>query len=72
MAQALMVDTKLKLAFETGLNEKGEPILKSKTFSNIKKEATADGLLSAAQAVGTLTDTPIVSITRNDSYTIVE
>ncbi|WP_080846319.1 DUF1659 domain-containing protein [Cytobacillus gottheilii] len=72
MAEALLIDSKLKLAFETGLNEKGEPILKSKTFSNIKRDASADGLLSAAQAVGSLTDTPLVSITRNDSYTIAE
>jgi Protein of unknown function (DUF1659) len=72
MAEAILIDSKLKLAFETGVNEKGEPVLKSKTFSNIKNEATAEGLLSAAQAVGSLAANPIVSITRNDSYNIFE
>lgn len=36
MAQALMIDTKIRLSFETGVNDKGEPVYKSKTIANVK------------------------------------
>ena len=40
MAQAIMTSSKLLLSYETGLNEKGEPIFKTKTYSNVKEEVT--------------------------------
>ena len=42
MAQAIMTSSKLLLSYETGLNEKGEPIFRTKTYSNVKEEVTAD------------------------------
>jgi hypothetical protein len=45
MAQATLVDSNLRLVFETGVNEKGEPIFKGKMYSNLKHEATADQLI---------------------------
>lgn len=72
MAQAIMADTKLRLVFETGMNEKGEPVYSSKTFSNIKITATETELFQAAKAVGSLAADPLVSIYRNDTYDLVE
>ncbi|WML48915.1 DUF1659 domain-containing protein [Neobacillus sp. PS3-34] len=71
MAQAILEETKLRLIFETGVNEKGEPVFKTKTFNNVKKEATADQLLKAAQALGSLCNDPLSSIGRNDTLDII-
>ncbi|MFO1444905.1 DUF1659 domain-containing protein [Bacillus sp. Bva_UNVM-123] len=71
MAEVLLLDTKLRLRFETGMNEKGEPIYKTKTYGNIKKEATAEQLLQFAQAVASLCHDPLSAIVRNDSSDIV-
>ncbi|QED49685.1 DUF1659 domain-containing protein [Cytobacillus dafuensis] len=71
MAQARMFDTKLRLSFETGLNEKGEPIFKSKTFGNVKNTATADQLHQVAQAIAALSNDPLAAVVRNDSFDIV-
>lgn len=71
MAQALMVDTKIRLRFETGLNDKGEPVYKSKTIGNIKKSASADQIHETAQALASLCNDPLVAVVRNDSFDIV-
>lgn len=71
MAQGLLENTKLRMIFETGLNEKGEPILKTKTFSNVKKEATVDQLFQAAQALAVLCNDPLNKVERDDSSAIV-
>ncbi|MBT2687383.1 DUF1659 domain-containing protein [Bacillus sp. ISL-47] len=71
MAQANVIDTKLRLVFETGLDEKGKPIHKSKTYSSVKQSATADQLFSVGQALETLSNYPLAAINRNDSFDIV-
>jgi hypothetical protein len=48
MAQAMLKDSRMTLVFETGLNEKGEPIFKGKSYANVRKEATPDQLHQAA------------------------
>ena len=71
MAQALMVDTKIRLSFETGLNDKGEPVYRSKTIGNVKKTASADQIYEAAEALASLSSDPLVTVVRNDSFDIV-
>ncbi|MFD2442792.1 DUF1659 domain-containing protein [Bacillus sp. CGMCC 1.16607] len=66
MAQSMLVESSLRLVYETGLNEKGEPIYKGKTYNNVKKEATVDQLFQVAQAIGTLSTDPIHAVERND------
>ena len=41
MAQAIMTDSKLRVSYETGLNEKGEPIFKSKTYANVIEDGNS-------------------------------
>lgn len=72
MAQTILVDSKLRLTFETGVNEKGEAEYKLKTFSHVMTEATADQLYQFAQAYGSLTEIPLVFIHRNDNHDIVQ
>ncbi|MBY0122287.1 DUF1659 domain-containing protein [Bacillus sp. S/N-304-OC-R1] len=71
MAQALMIETRLRLSFETGLNEKGEPMFKTKTLGNVKKTATADQIHQVAQAIASLSSDPLSTVVRNDSFDIV-
>lgn len=71
MAQAMMIDTKLRLSFETGLNDKGEPVCKTKTFGNVKKTATTDQLYQVAQVISQLCNDPLVTVVRNDSFDII-
>ncbi|XJZ28763.1 DUF1659 domain-containing protein [Bacillota bacterium Lsc_1132] len=71
MAQAVLAETKLRLIFETGVNEKGETIYKAKTFNNVKKEATTDQLFQVAQALSVLCSDLLSSVERDDSLDII-
>jgi hypothetical protein len=71
MAQAKLADTKLRLVFEVGMDEKGSPIFKSKTLSNIKKEATADQLFQVAQALSVLCNDSLNRVERADNFEIL-
>ncbi|RFU70977.1 DUF1659 domain-containing protein [Peribacillus saganii] len=67
--QSLMTST-LRIDFENGMNEKGEPIIKRKAFSNIQSGVTADQLLQAAQALASLQVHPVIAIIRQDAMNI--
>ncbi|WHY85997.1 DUF1659 domain-containing protein [Neobacillus novalis] len=71
MALALLEGTKLHLVFEAGMDDEGNPIFKAKTFSNVKKEATADQLFQAAQAISVLCKDTLNKVGRNDSTEIL-
>jgi hypothetical protein len=71
MAQATLVDSNLRLVFETGVNEKGEPIFKGKMYSNLKHEATTDKIHQAATALGALCKDPLYTVERSDRYDIM-
>lgn len=70
LAEAILFDSKLRLSFETGLNDKGEPVFKSKTIGNVKRAATADELYLFAQAIAGLSSDPLSTIVRMDSSDI--
>jgi hypothetical protein len=70
MAAANLYETKLRMTFETGMDEKGKPIYKAKTLNNIKKEATTDQLFQVAQALSALTNDSLFKIDRNDTTDI--
>lgn len=71
MAIAMLKGSNIRLMFEAGINEKGEPIFKGKTYSNVKKEATADQVQQAAIALGGLSANTLSSVERNDSFDII-
>ncbi|MFZ7946116.1 MULTISPECIES: DUF1659 domain-containing protein [Bacillaceae] len=71
MAQALLEETKLRLVFDTGNDEEGNPIYKAKTFSNVTKAATADQFMQAATAISVLCKDPLNKVERNDSSEIL-
>ncbi|MFF2449898.1 DUF1659 domain-containing protein [Neobacillus sp. NPDC058068] len=71
MAMELLLGTKLRLVFEAGIDDEGKPLYKAKTFSNVKKEATADQLFQAAQAISFLCKDTLNKVERNDSTEIL-
>ncbi|MBX9971651.1 DUF1659 domain-containing protein [Cytobacillus firmus] len=71
MAQAIIIDSKLRLVFETGLNGQGKPVYKSKTYKSVKQSATADQLFTVGQAIAGLSSYPLTELNRNDSFEIL-
>lgn len=63
---ATIIDSKLKLQLDGGLNEKGNPVVKSKTFSKVKTDAVNDNIFSVAQSLAGLQDMPLIGIKRVD------
>lgn len=71
LAQAILIESKLRLTFETGMKENGEPLFKSKTFANINNNATSEQLYQFSNAIDTLSANPLVSVQRDDRYRII-
>lgn len=71
MAQAALIDSKLRLVFEVGTDENGKTLYKTKTLNNVKPEATTEQLFLTAQALGALCNDPITTVERNDSSDIM-
>jgi hypothetical protein len=67
MARSLLQSSKLRMVFDGGIDDNGKPVLKAKTFSNVKKEATTDQLFQAATAIATLCTEPLNKVERTDS-----
>lgn len=63
---ATIIDSKLKLQLDGGLNEKGNPVVKSKTFSKVKTDAVNDNLFSVAESLAGLQEMPLIGIKRVD------
>ncbi|TFJ93157.1 DUF1659 domain-containing protein [Lentibacillus salicampi] len=73
MAAAQKVGSRLTLILDDGDDMMtGETVYKSKSFNNVKPEATADQLYAIATAVAGLQERPLYTIERNDESEITE
>ncbi|MFD2627768.1 DUF1659 domain-containing protein [Oceanobacillus kapialis] len=73
MATAELMDSSLQLVFDNGIDSTtGNPSYKTKSFNNVKVEATADQLHAIATAVAGLQVLPLYNIERKDSSEIVQ
>lgn len=71
MATSEKIDSRLQLLFENGFDEaNGKTIIKTKTFNNVKTDATTDQLLVIAQALVSLQTLTLHMIKRNDTELI--
>jgi hypothetical protein len=71
MAVADMMKSTLQLVLQDGIDsESGSPILKSKSFNNIKTNATADQLYTIATALVELQERQLHNINRRDTSDI--
>lgn len=71
MAETVILDSQLRLVFDMGLNEKGEPAVKYKNYNNIKTTATPEQLLQAAAAIAELQTETLLHVERNDSHQVM-
>ncbi len=71
MAEAIISSSRLVMSYETGMDEKGNPIYKAKSYANVKEDATADGLYQVAQALASLSNYDLSSVKRNDVSDLV-
>lgn len=59
----------LKLILNRGVNpETNKEIQKTKSFTNIKTEATDDGLMTAAKTLGDLQSNPVMVVRKQELY----
>ncbi|MFJ5621552.1 DUF1659 domain-containing protein [Peribacillus loiseleuriae] len=62
MANEILEAVTIRLEFETGLDEKGMPIVKRKSFSNVKTDAASDEILQASAAIAGLQMYPLSKV----------
>ena len=67
MATASLMNTQLRLVLETGVDENGKSIFRSKNFNNMKPSATPDALFAVALALAPLQQHSLFAVERNDS-----
>ncbi|MGP4038843.1 DUF1659 domain-containing protein [Gracilibacillus sp. D59] len=73
MALAERTDSRMQLTFENGTDPvSGDPIYKTKSFNNVKLDATADQLLAVTQALVPLQQLVLYTVERNDTALITE
>mgnify|MGYP001351509001 FL=1 len=73
MASAELINARLQLIFENGTDPvTGNPVYKTKSFNNIKLNATADQLMAVTQALVPLQQLPLDSVRRSATEQIVE
>ncbi|MDR1702211.1 MAG: DUF1659 domain-containing protein [Sporomusaceae bacterium] len=57
---------KVSVFFQTGLNERGTPIIRSRTYGNVNSNAADEELYEVGQALGSLMKDEVTGITRID------
>ena len=62
MAIKMTRDSKLRVVFQTGLNEEGKPIYKTKSYANVAEEVTPDQLQQVGEALASLSTYPMGGI----------
>lgn len=73
MAVAELYSSTLQIILDDGLDmDSGKQVYKTKSFNNIKPEATADQLYALAHAFVELQERPLYDIERKDSSQIME
>ncbi|MBS4538161.1 DUF1659 domain-containing protein [Clostridium sp. D2Q-11] len=58
--------SKVKMEFNNGLDEYGRDIIKPKTLSGVKSDATNEGLYQAMASLSGLQSLPLVAVKRID------
>lgn len=70
MAMAQLVDTNFRLVYEIGVDDKGDPIFKRKTYNNVKPASTDDQIFDVAKAIASLSNLTLFTIERADQKEI--
>ena len=66
MATLIPVSTTMRVAFQTGVDGKGNPVLRTRSFNRVKTTAVAQDILEVATALATLQEFALVSVKKAD------
>lgn len=58
--------SRLVLTLDDGLDNEGNPQTKTKSFNNVKPDATDEPLYNIANSVAQLQSRPLITVERND------
>ncbi|GAA0342776.1 hypothetical protein GCM10008967_36540 [Bacillus carboniphilus] len=70
MATRSFMVSRIRLTFNHGLDQEGKPILKAKSYSNVKEVTTPEQILAVSQAIESLCSYELHSIQQNDTAEI--
>ena len=65
-----ILKSRLTITVHAGFDEDGQEVFKTKNFSNVNNLATEEQLLLAAQALVTLQQHTLESVTRTNMYNV--
>lgn len=69
--QSTLAKSALALRYISGVDSKGNDVIKAKKFTNVKVEATAQNIYDAAQALAPLMKYPMSEIVRTDDSVLI-
>ncbi|KZE64033.1 hypothetical protein AWM68_13065 [Fictibacillus phosphorivorans] len=70
MATAALIGSSMRLELDGGLDADFKPVVKYKSFANVKTSATPNQLYTVGNALAGLQAYPLVMINRNDTFAI--
>lgn len=62
------LDSRLSLIFFIGLDEDGEEIFQTRSFRNVKPDATDEALYETAVAMASLSEPALEKVERSNTY----
>lgn len=66
------LDSKLKLQLDGGIDDSGNTIVRSKTYSNVKPTAVNDDVYAVATSLAAMQTLPLISIRRIEEVELTE
>jgi hypothetical protein len=63
--------TKLQIRIKTGVDENGNDVIANSIFNKVKTASTDDSIFTAAQTIGSLMSTPVVSVQKVNTIELV-
>jgi hypothetical protein len=66
------VSTALQLRVKAGVDENGNDVIATQTYRRVKVNSIDDDIFAAAQTIGALESTPVVSVIRADCSELVK
>jgi len=66
----VLKSSKIKLELQNGLDDQGKEIIKSKTLSSVKTDATDEGIYDSMVSITELQQLPLMAVKRIDEKEI--
>lgn len=65
------VEAVLRLSFEVGIAADGKPMISTKSYRNVKAQQSAAALMAVANAIASLTNYQLATVTKSEVNEIV-